>query len=31
LWGPALDVLLQLLEVLERPEAVREAPVASLN
>ncbi len=31
LWGPALDVLLQLLELLERPEAVREAPAASLN
>ena len=31
LWGPALDVLLQLLELLERPEAVREPQAASLN
>ncbi|MXX73884.1 MAG: hypothetical protein F4210_09215 [Holophagales bacterium] len=31
LWGPALDVLLQLLELLERPEGVREPQVASLN
>lgn len=31
LWGPALDVLLQLLELLESAEAVREAPAASLN
>jgi len=31
LWGPALDVLLQLLEVLERPEAVQEPRAASLN
>jgi len=31
LWGPALDVLLQLLEVLERPEAAREPQAASLN
>lgn len=31
LWGPALDVLLQLLELLERPEAAREPQAASLN
>lgn len=31
LWGPALDVLLQLLELLERPEAARETRAASLN
>ena len=31
LWGPALDVLLQLLELLEHPEAVREPQAASLN
>ena len=31
LWGPALDVLLKLLELLERPEAAREPQAASLN
>lgn len=31
LWGPALDVLLQLLELLERPEAARAPQAASLN
>ncbi|MXW02385.1 MAG: hypothetical protein F4X59_12180 [Holophagales bacterium] len=31
LWGPALDVLLQLLELLEGPEAAREPQAASLN
>lgn len=31
LWGPALDVLLQLLDLLERPETAREPEAASLN
>ena len=30
LWGPALDVLLQLVDLLERPEAAPQ-PVSSLN
>ncbi len=31
LWGPALDLLLRLLELLERPEAARRSLAASLN
>jgi len=31
LWGPALDVLLKLLERLEQPDAAPEPPAVSLN